>query len=407
MKLDNPTGSLCETREKSISRTELYALVWSTPLSTLAKQFAISDVSLGKVCKRHDIPRPGVGYWTQMRWGQTPSQTPLPPADDAELETITFHGSTALAVPEIPKQLVDDPELLKRIEFEQDSTNAIQVQERYSKYHSLLQLSPDKPSRSWESTDSPSRYVGFLRVSKSQLPRGRRLLNALFQEAEKRGFRVNAPEPPQYGEAELSFGEATIYLDLREPSRRITVPKQERKYSSDRYRYESSGKLELRIGDYKGFFSAKQWRDGKKKQLEMRLNEVLIECYVGIERQRKAQLERERWQAEYRAKEERNRLETLRQKQEQQRVEHLLRLTDANMQAVRIRTIADAIESRLANGEVPEDEHWSSWLAWARDYAARLDPLDKNTPLLEQALDLLNPGTVDAPNDWSLPRRPR
>lgn len=39
-----------------ISRTELYELVWKTPLIKLSKEFTLSDVGLSKLCKRHLIP---------------------------------------------------------------------------------------------------------------------------------------------------------------------------------------------------------------------------------------------------------------------------------------------------------------------------------------------------------------
>lgn len=35
-----------------ISRKELYDLVWSKPMSTLAKEYLISDNGLRKICKK-------------------------------------------------------------------------------------------------------------------------------------------------------------------------------------------------------------------------------------------------------------------------------------------------------------------------------------------------------------------
>lgn len=49
----------------SLSRQELYELVWSTPMSRLAPQFGLSDVGLAKVCKKYATPRPPVGYWAK------------------------------------------------------------------------------------------------------------------------------------------------------------------------------------------------------------------------------------------------------------------------------------------------------------------------------------------------------
>ena len=56
--------------EIKISRRELYKKVWSTPMLKLAKEFGISDVGLAKLCKRNNIPRPGLGYWSKVQFGK-------------------------------------------------------------------------------------------------------------------------------------------------------------------------------------------------------------------------------------------------------------------------------------------------------------------------------------------------
>jgi hypothetical protein len=50
-----------------LSREQIYELVWSKPMSHAAREFDISDVMLGKICKEHHIPRPPRGYWMKLR----------------------------------------------------------------------------------------------------------------------------------------------------------------------------------------------------------------------------------------------------------------------------------------------------------------------------------------------------
>lgn len=50
----------------SFTREELFELVWSKPMSKLAKELGVSDVGLAKACKRAGIPVPGLGYWTRV-----------------------------------------------------------------------------------------------------------------------------------------------------------------------------------------------------------------------------------------------------------------------------------------------------------------------------------------------------
>ncbi len=62
-----------------LTREELYERVWSTPATRLSKEFGISDVALGKVCKKLDIPKPYPGYWQQLAAGRRVHKEPLPP----------------------------------------------------------------------------------------------------------------------------------------------------------------------------------------------------------------------------------------------------------------------------------------------------------------------------------------
>ena len=64
-----------------MKRSELYALVWQTPLRHLGPNLGLSDVGLSKLCRRHNIPVPPVGHWTRLAAGKICVQTPLPPSD--------------------------------------------------------------------------------------------------------------------------------------------------------------------------------------------------------------------------------------------------------------------------------------------------------------------------------------
>jgi len=63
---------------KVFLREELYERVWTTPMHRLAKEFGYSDVGLAKLCEKHNIPRPGLGYWRRLELGQKPERPPLP-----------------------------------------------------------------------------------------------------------------------------------------------------------------------------------------------------------------------------------------------------------------------------------------------------------------------------------------
>lgn len=67
-------------RRYFFEREELYKLVWTAPISEVARRLGVSDVGLAKLCRRAAIPLPGRGYWARVESGQHISAEPLPPA---------------------------------------------------------------------------------------------------------------------------------------------------------------------------------------------------------------------------------------------------------------------------------------------------------------------------------------
>ena len=72
------------------TREQFYELVWSKPMTHLAKEFAISDVALHKICKKHGIPNPPLGWWAKKAAGKKVKQAPLPEAKPGASDKITI-----------------------------------------------------------------------------------------------------------------------------------------------------------------------------------------------------------------------------------------------------------------------------------------------------------------------------
>ncbi len=74
----------------TFTRNELYEKIWNTPTIKLAKDFGLSDVALGKICKKHSIPKPPLGYWAKLAHGKAVPRPPLPTSmisDSRELKS--------------------------------------------------------------------------------------------------------------------------------------------------------------------------------------------------------------------------------------------------------------------------------------------------------------------------------
>src|SRR5580700_8610478 len=71
----------------TLTREELYNLVWSESLLSLSKKYDISDVGLRKMCKRNDVPIPKGGHWMKIKFGKKSPRIKLP-ATSASKEKI-------------------------------------------------------------------------------------------------------------------------------------------------------------------------------------------------------------------------------------------------------------------------------------------------------------------------------
>lgn len=59
-------------------REKLYEQVWAEPVLKVAKDYGVSEVWLGKVCRQLDVPVPPRGYWARVRNGGKRKKPSLP-----------------------------------------------------------------------------------------------------------------------------------------------------------------------------------------------------------------------------------------------------------------------------------------------------------------------------------------
>ncbi len=69
-----------------LTRSELYNRVCEAPLSRLAPEFGLTGTALAAICRQHEIPYPGSGYWTRKSLGIAAELPTLPDGIDAIIE---------------------------------------------------------------------------------------------------------------------------------------------------------------------------------------------------------------------------------------------------------------------------------------------------------------------------------
>jgi hypothetical protein len=193
------------------------------------------------------------------------------------------------------------------------------------------------------------------------------------------------------------LGESFVFR-LREKTRRIREePDKSGRQSSwsSRTRYEPKGEFELTAN--RDPWGSLTWKDAKRRQLEDRLNDVIIELIVDVERQR-----RYREQQKREAEERERAAELQRERERVERIEEARRkkfegLTLRWELSHKLHVFAAAVreEHLRRHGEIEPGSDMALWLEWATDYASRVDPLAESRSLPKY--DVPDPGP---PSRW-------
>lgn len=215
-----------------LTREQLYALVWTTPIRTLAARFGTYDVALSQICKRHNIPRPPVGYWAQREVGKAPPTPPLPEVAEQWLQNIEIRAQPrpVQAAAESIEFDADVVELLERAR----SLPKIEVASALPrKLHPLLTKARDRLAESRVDDDgmvSSSHYQETnveIWVTKASVRRSLLFMDALFKGIERLGGEIRIEKLRDWGRVTTVVrlaGERVTSLRLRERYKQVKEP---------------------------------------------------------------------------------------------------------------------------------------------------------------------------------------
>lgn len=351
-----------------LTRQELYNIVWSTPMTTLAKKYLISDSGLRKICKGMNIPTPKSGHWERLRAGKKSLKVKLPDkffgSGDVSLTLRQEGDATRVGVNSELSILIG--------QIERDPNLVLEVPERLIQPDTLI-----KEIRRVSSDAIKGRILnnGLLvnrgeikfAVSPKNVGRALRLMDTLIK-----AFRVRGHETKQ-SNGDLIFVINTIEfkVHLREKLKRIEV-KSNSLWNS--YDFELTDMFLLSIKA--GYVDELTWQDGKfpiEKYLakiiatvELRSLKILEENRLRAIRQAKQDEER-RIEEEREEREENDRLAFKELLNEAKRWEEAKLLREYINQK-EIRAIAsNAITKGLKD-----------WFVWARERTDLYDPTMKD-----------------------------
>jgi hypothetical protein len=356
------------------NRQELYEKVWHFPLRKLAAEYGISDVGLAKVCRKLEIPLPGLGHWTRIACGHSIARPPLPVMDNIPVLIRQIREPEIYVLPE------DTPEL-ERIERVAAATSPPVTKAMLA--HPLIEktrlLLNEARSRDGEKLWARRETEWLdLRVTKNCLARALRIMGAIIYILEREGFKLVVEKKQSESTSAIVYGE-TIHFGLIERSRQVKPsPRSDgtSRYSYDSIRLEPTGVLSIEIWNYYGGGLRKAWRDREVAPVE----EQLPKCVAGMMRiALKERAERDKREKEEQAKQKRIdavRAELRQIEKEERKIKALERDAIRWRRAERLRAYIEAVRRDAVRKTDPEDQAKAlEWVEWAERQADRIDPL--------------------------------
>jgi hypothetical protein len=422
-----------EAKSLTVSREDLYELVWSKPTRDLAKDFGISDVGLAKRCRRLGIPVPGRGYWARVDAGQRPYRPKLPQRDPQRFDDGALTDAPSKGQPDVAGSdsegnqgseseasiaQRDETWLQEKLDFEALVENAIAVPTVIRKWDRTIAQCRDKleeaaeklrvsnkaaeKAEKWPEWRKRTQFdeEGYawrhvkdrgqrlwdthkavcFRVSLGTYKRAVAIVNALALVAPARGFTVREDE--EDGRIVFAGHDAEVRLRVTEPLESKTRPttRYDGKVEQEKY-YVPTGRLRvtLQIDCREG----PVFEDLVSRPLESQLNRVFGGIYRQVVREWR---EERKHQALHRKLDEeaRQRAEAARIREERERAIAEARMrrrrlaSEANRwtQANRIRNYIAHIRSSAGERADAAGE-LSAWMEWALSVATTLDPTER------------------------------
>jgi hypothetical protein len=252
-----------------LTRQQLCDLVWSRAMIHVAQDVGLSGRGLAKLCERHEIPVPPRGYWAKKAHGHRVPQPPLKPPSRPALDRIEINPTPVVAP-------ADADSTIPEVAFELRPENRIIVQSG-RRLHPFVRKTAGalRQAKPHEGLLHPTGGVLDIAVSRAQTSRALRIMNALVEAIEARGWSMSLSKDHR-GLTITLFSEQ-IEVSLGETTRRIAhVPTPYELKNPDSYRrphdFEPTGVLRLRIRRAGWNHTLSEVRETTKQPLEELLN---------------------------------------------------------------------------------------------------------------------------------------
>ena len=388
----------------SIKRSELYARVWLTPLQRLGPELGLSDVGLSKLCKRHRIPVPPVGYWAIVAAGRKPPQPALPKAEDVQINLPTAREIASRAAASArAKQLKEAGNVgraaldLVAVPMRETLEGCHPMVTKTAKFFNGIQPAIDKHEEARKhATAARQPFFGWMRHPRTVCGRYApdvdgclwisatlthvawilRFHDALLRGLVENGCRVRASEKRH--QVDVCKGGETVNLKFSEDYEKVPSKAGRRddslsQFASDLWDYQPLKTFRLKMERQIG--GIKEWR-GRAEDLETRLPEIIRTFVMSLNAQgpqrqfMQAEAAAQRLLDDKREEERRvwfaaQKLIADRQRARTAQVARAKATSAAYSEFVAVTRLVAAVEARVA--DAPEGDAIWQWLAAVRE----------------------------------------
>ena len=323
----------------NFNREDLYTLLWSKPLASVATECGVSVPVLRQLCLDQAIPLPWGGYKPE---NESKRRLPLPPvgldfdlkdAIASAIDSLHFSGETSASFIIERKLTAPDPLVIA-------AQNTIR--QDYQLYGMPHMLRADFGQLA-------------LRSSRINLNRALRIMDTLVKAWRRRGYRIINQDK----ETSVYVRDVSMRISLRETT---TIQPPKEKYG--RQTHTSTGHLAFKVNGWLG----REWKDGKVP-VETRIQEIVDHMEVAARELEKIWAER---RAEERIEAQERQVQAALIQQDIEEKAAFEALMQEAQRWEQFQTLDKYLDVLSQNAE--KTPAFEQWLKWARHRRQLFDP---------------------------------
>ena len=79
----------------TLTRKDLYEEVWTNPLTAFCQTYDVPEDGVESICRRLNVPMPGIGHWRKIKAGKRSDWIPLPPLSHGTESVVLYKRDDA------------------------------------------------------------------------------------------------------------------------------------------------------------------------------------------------------------------------------------------------------------------------------------------------------------------------